>query len=173
MIITSEILDNISGEADAKAVYIELRQQNDFLCFARQFIYSEEGKVARHALWVLTQASDKELSSLQTMLHELIDLAMQTPSSAVRRMTLNIVSRLQMEEDDLRTDFFDFCLTHISDVEEFPGVQTLCIKLAFRMGSFYPELMNEVRCTLETMNIEFYKPAVKRIRDKVLSGKMK
>ncbi len=56
-------------------------------------------------------------------------------------------------------------------IEEFPGVQTLCMKLAYRMCSFYPELMDELKLTLETMAIEYYKPAVKGLRQRILSGR--
>ena len=45
---------------------------------------------------------------------------MQTDNSSVRRLTLNIIERLEMNEDDLRTDFLDFCFEHMVSIEEFP-----------------------------------------------------
>lgn len=45
------------------------------------------------------------------------------------------------------------------------------MKLAYRMCSFYPELMDELKLTLETMAIEYYKPAVKGLRQRILSGR--
>jgi hypothetical protein len=96
---------------------------------------------------------------------------MQTENSSVRRLTLNVIYRLKMDEEDLRTDFLDFCLEHMADVEEFPGIQSICLKLAFRMCQFYPELMDELKRTLEAMEIDYYKPAVKGVRNKILSGK--
>jgi len=47
------------------------------------------------------------------------------------------------------------------------------MKLAFRMCQFYPELMGELKRTLESMEIDYYKPAVKGIRARILSGKLK
>ena len=47
------------------------------------------------------------------------------------------------------------------------------MKLAFRMCGFYPELMDEFRRTLEAMEISYYKPAVKCVRNKILAGEMK
>ena len=87
------------------------------------------------------------------------------------QLTLNIIERLEINEEDLQTDFLDFCLEHMVSIEEFPGVQTLCMKLAYRMCSFYPELMDELKLTLETMAIEYYKPAVKGLRQRILSGR--
>jgi len=39
------------------------------------------------------------------------------------------------------------------------------------MCSFYPELMDELKRTLEAMEIDYYKPAVKSLRKRILSGK--
>ena len=119
------------------------------------------------------KAKDEELSELQVILNELTDQAMQTENSSVRRLTLNIIERLKMDEDDLRTDFLDFCFEHMVSIEEFPGIQTLCMKLAYRMCSFYPELMDELKRTLEAIEIDYYKPAVKSLRKRILSGKYK
>ena len=122
-------------------------------------------------MWGLTKATNEELSDLQVILNELIDKAMQTENSSVRRLTLNIIERLTLEEDDMRTDFLDFCFEHMVSIEEYPGIQTLCMKLAYRMCTFYPELMDELMRTLEAMEIDYYKPAVKGLRKKILSGR--
>lgn len=135
--------------------------------------FSEDYLVARSALWGLTKASKDELLQLQVILNELIDQAMSTDNSSVRRLSLNIIERLDMTEDDLRTDFLDFCFEHMMNVEEFPGIQSVCMKLAFRMCKFYPELMDELKRTLESMEIDYYKPAVKCVRSRILSGKLK
>ena len=129
--------------------------------------------MARSALWGLTKASREELSQLQVILDKFIDQAMQAENSSVRRLSLNIVERLELKEEDLRTDFLDFCFEHMMDVEEFPGIQSVCMKLAFRMCSFYPELMDELKRTLEAMEIDYYKPAVKCVRNRILNGKLK
>ena len=171
--ITSDILRNAYGENDVMASYQTVKSENDFLGFAKRFMHDEDYRVARIALWSLTKATDEELSALQVICNELIDLAMTTENSAVRRLSLNIVERLKMNEDEMRTDFLDFCLEHMIDIEEFPGTQTLCMKLAYRMCQFYPELMGEFKRTIETMPIEYYKAAVKGLRTKILCGRMK
>jgi hypothetical protein len=45
------------------------------------------------------------------------------------------------------------------------------MKLAYRMCAFYPELMGELKRTIEGMDISFYTPAVKGLRNKILMGK--
>ena len=168
MAITIERLKQTFSEGGAQETYQEVASEGDFLGFTQRHVFCEDERVARSALWGLTKASKKELTQLQVMLDELIDQAMRTESTSVRRLTLNIIERLKIDEDDLRTDFLDFCLDHMARHDELPGIQAVCMKLAYRMCYFYPELMDELRRTIETMDIEYYKPAVKSIRSKIL-----
>ena len=173
MPITEERLRQTFSEGGAQEIYQEVKASGDFLGFACQYAFSEDYRVARSALWGLTKTIKEELSQLQVILSEFINQAMQTDNSSVRRLSLNVIERLVMNEDDLRTDFLDFCFDHMMDVEEYPGIQSVCMKLAFRMCSFYPELMDELKRTLETMEIDYYKPAVKCVRNRILTGKLK
>ncbi len=173
MTITEDRLRQTFSEGGAQEIYQEVKASGDFLGFARQYAFSQDYRVARTALWGLTKASKDELSQLQVILNELIDQAMQTENSSVRRLSLNIIEQLEMSEEDLRTDFLDFCFEHMIDVEEYPGIQSVCMKLAYRMCKFYPELMDELKRTLEAMEIDYYKPAVKCARNRILNGKLK
>ena len=129
MAITEDRLRQTFSEGGAQEIYQDVKANGDFLGFARQYAFSEDYLVARSALWGLTKASKEDLSQLQVIQNELIDQAMKTKNSSVRRLSLNIVERLDMSEDDLRTDFLDFCFEHMIDVEEFPGIQSVCMKL--------------------------------------------
>ena len=173
MAITEERLRQTFSEGGAQEIYLEVKANGDFLDFARQYAFSQDHRVARSVLWGLTKASKEELAQLQVILNEIIDQAMQTENSSIRRLSLNVIERLLIAEEDLRTDFLDFCFDHMMDVEEYPGIQSVCMKLAFRMCSFYPELMDELKRTLEAMEIDYYKPAVKCVRNRILSGKLK
>ena len=171
MAITSDRLRQTFSEGGAKEIYQEIKASGDFLGFTKQYAFDADYRVARSALWGLTKASDHELSELQMLLNELIDQAMQTENSSVRRLTLNVIERLELTEDNLRADFLDFCMEHMVVGDEFPGIQTLCMKLAYRMCNFYPELMEEFGRIVDAMEIDYYKPAVKGLRAKILSGR--
>jgi hypothetical protein len=171
--ITEEKLRQTFSEGGAQEIYQEVKAASDFFGFAHQYAFSKDYRVARSALWGLTKANKEELSQLQVILNEFIDQAMQTENSSVRRLSLNIIERLEMHEKDFRTDFLDFCFEHMINVEEFPGIQSVCMKIAFCMCNFYPELMDELKRTLEAMEIDYYKPAVKGVRNKILYGKLK
>ena len=173
MPINEDRLRQTFSEGAAQEIYQEVKAMGNFLGFARRYAFNEDYLVARSALWGLTKASKEEISQLQVIINDFINQAMLTGNSSVRRLSLNIVERLEMKEDDLRTDFLDFCFEHMINVEEFPGIQSVCMKLAFRMCKFYPELMDELKRTLEAMEIDYYKPAVKCVRNRILNGRMK
>ena len=171
MTMTSERLRQTFSEGGAQEIYQDVKATGDFLGFAQRYAFDSDYRVARSALWGLTKATNEELSELQEILNGLIDQTMQTENSSVRRLTLNIIERLKMNENDMRTDFLDFCFEHMVSIEEYPGIQTLCMKLAYRMCTFYPELMDELKRTIDAMEIDYYKPAVKCLRKRILSGK--
>lgn len=173
MNINREELLGSCSEGEALAIYNKVKVTKEFAEFAKCFMYDADYQVARNMFWSLTKATDEELSQLQPMLHELVDLALATDNSSVRRLSLNIIERLKMEEDDLRTDFLDFCIGHMTDVNELPGIQAVCMKLAYYMSGFYPELMEELIRTVEGMEMEYYKPAVRCARDRILKGTLK
>lgn len=173
MAITDEQLRLTGSESEALAIYNEVKQAGDFRGFAQRFMHNADYRVARIALWTLTKATDDELAQLNDILNEFIDLAMQTDNPSVRRLSLNIIERLKMDEDDLRTDFLDFCMAKMTDVGEFSAIQAVSMKLAYRMCRFYPELMDELTRILDTMETGFYKPAVISTRRRILNGKLK
>lgn len=173
MAITTDQLKGSYGEREAQALYHELKAVGDYIGFIQQMMYADDYQVVRNAFWVLTKATDNELSQLQPILHKLIDLALTTPNSSVRRLSLNIIERLKISEDDLRTDFFDFCIEHMTDVNELPGIQSICMKLAYHMSAYYPELNDELIRIVDGMEIEYYKPAVRSARSRILRGTLK
>ena len=170
MAITTERLKQTFSEGGAQEIYQEVKSGGDFLGFARQYAFDTDYRVARSALWGLTKARPNELSPLQVLLDDFIEQAIHTENSSVRRLTLNIIERLTIGEEDLRTDFLDFCIDHAIMLDELPGIQSVSLKLAFRMCQFYPELMDELKRTLQTMDIDYYKPAVRGVRAKILNG---
>lgn len=171
MILTREQLKGSYSEGEVLAIYKEVKETGEWLSFLKTFLHDEDYQVARNALWGLTKATDRELATLQPMLHELIDKALCEKNPSVRRLSLNIIWRLKMEEEDLRTDFLDFCLEHMQDPDEYPGIQSLCLKLAYRMCLYYPELMDELRRTLEAMEMAYYTPALRSVRNRILQNK--
>lgn len=167
--ITREEIRGHYSERLMTDIHSRVAETGDFLGFARQFMHDEDEQVARNALSGLTKATDTELAQLKPILDEMTELAMKTESPSILRPLLGIIERQTMTEDDLRADFLDFCLARMTAPAEAPSVQALCMKLAWKMCKFHPELMDELTRTLEAMEPAYYKPAVKSVRRRILA----
>ena len=128
-------------------------------------LYDSDSLVARNAAWVLTHKAKRDINQLPQK--RLIDLALSTPDTSLRRLTLCLIERQGIPPEHIRTDFLDFCLRHMVMLEEPSGVQALCMKLAYSMCSHYPELAHEFSETLNLMHAEHYKPGVKYLINKL------
>lgn len=146
-------------------------ETGDFLGFVKEYMYDDDPIVVRNALSALSKATDTELAQLIPIKDELIDMAIRCDNSSIRRALFGIIQRLELKKEDVRTDFLDHCLSKMVSLNEVPSVQSLCMKLAYKMCKFYPELMEELKRTLEAMEISYYTPAVKNVRNKILNTK--
>lgn len=164
-----ESLKGRYGDDDAFEMLYSLHGQKQFLKFA-EFLFDTDKRVSRNAAWVLTKAIDDELIMVLPMMNKFIDLILTTENSSLRRLTLNIIERLPMKEEDLRADLLDFCLEHMISLDEPPGIQSLCMKVAHKICKFYPELMEELHRTIENMQMEYYSPAIKSVRKRILNN---
>lgn len=160
-----------SGVAQLLAVRMggeEIKQLSRTLPAIQLFdcLNDADDRVVRNAAWALTH---KPLSDIRMLpQNDLIDLALSTPNDALRRLTLNLLEKQEMREEDLRTDFLDFCLHHAVMIDEHPGIQMLCLKLAHRMCQFYPELQHEFAETLSMVQIECYNPGMRSQFKKIM-----
>lgn len=166
-IIREDIKGNYSKDLVTN-LCARVAETGDFLGFVREYLNDDDPIIERNALSALSRATDEELSQLNPIKDELIDRALQCNNSSIQRALLNIILRLDMKEEDVRTDFLDHCLKQMTDPDEVPSVQSICMKLAYKMCRFYPELMDELKRTLEAMEISYYTPAVKSVRNKIL-----
>lgn len=168
--------DDIKGnysEAKVTNLCFMIAETGDFLGFVKEYMYDDDHIVVRNAFSALTKATDEELSQLSPIKDELIDMAIRCDNSSIRRALLGIILRLDMNEKDVRTNFLDHCLEKMVDPNEIPSVQALCMKLSYKMCKFYQELMEELKSTLATMEISYYTPAVRNVRNKILNNKYK
>ncbi|MBO4600345.1 MAG: hypothetical protein J5641_06360 [Bacteroidales bacterium] len=124
-------------------------------------IFGTDNRVARNAAWALTHKPASELIPLPQ--DRLVDFALSTPDTSLRRLTLALIERQGIKEEDMRTDLLDFCLRHMVLLDEPSGIQALCLKLAYQMCGYYPELMREFEETLNLMQPESYKAGMRHL----------
>lgn len=130
-----------------------------------ELMFDDDPHIARNAAWTLTHKSLSDISQLPQ--DRLIDLALTTPDTSLRRLALCLIERQGIPKEQIRTDFLDFCLRHMVMLEEPSGVQALCMKLSHSMCSHYPELSHEFEETLNLMHSEHYKPGVTYLIKKI------
>lgn len=134
-----------------------------------QLIYDKDIHTSYQALWVCTHlpASDKDW--LQTKQEELINAAITCPHGGKRRIFLQLLEK-QSFADTPRVDFLDFCLERMFSNQEAVGVQSLCIKLAYKLCQSIPELLQEYHMILEMQKGELLSPALRSSRNHVLKA---
>lgn len=116
-----------------------------------RLLYDEDKRVSDNAAWVLTHLNPSETQWLPDKREELTDKAMHTGSETQRRLLLTLLLRCPSSEENLRTDFLDFCLTHMYSTKEPTSIKCLYMKLAYEQCKLFPELASELRKALELM----------------------
>ena len=69
-----------------------------------------------------------------------------------------------------KSTLLDFCIERMVSRQEPPGVQSLCIKLAYQLTRSIPELQQELRTMLEIMEPELLVPAIRSVRKNTLEA---
>lgn len=111
-------------------------------------------RVATNALWVFTHFSAVDNEWLYAKHDQLIDRCLNEKDATKLRLMLNLLLRQPYTEEDIRTDFIDFSLMKLTDPKSPYAVRAQCIKLAYEQMKYWPELLNELRQTLELISCE-------------------
>ena len=133
----------------------------------RAMIYGK-GKEAYYAAWALTHLPASDNIYINMYRARLVDFAIATTDTSLRRLSLVLLERLEWSIDDMRTDLLDFCLEHMMLPDEPYGVKALCMKLAYQQCCHYPELKAELRQALLLMEPTELGAGVKHTRGKLL-----
>lgn len=118
-------------------------------------------RVATNALWVFTHFSAVDNEWLFAKHDQLIDRCLKEKDATKLRLMLNLLLRQPFDEEAIRTDFIDFCLTRLADTKSPYAVRAQCIKLAYVQMHYWPELLNELRQTLEMISCEPLSPGLR------------
>ena len=126
-----------------------------------QLTFDADRRVATNALWVFTHFSAVDNEWLYAKHDQLIDRCLKEQDAIKLRLMLNLLLRQPYAEEAIRTDFIDFCLMRLADPKSPCAVRAQCIKLAYEQMRFWPELLNELRQTLEMISCEPLSPGLR------------
>ena len=126
-----------------------------------QLTLDDDRRVATNALWVFTHFAAVDMEWLYAKHDQLIDRCLKEKDTTKLRLMLNLLLRQPYTEEAIRTDFIDFCLTRLADPKSPYAVRAQCIKLAYMQMRYWPELLNELRQTLEMISCEPLSPGLR------------
>ena len=133
-----------------------------------ELLFQPDEAIGYHAAWIFTHFAPQDNSWLYDKQNELIDEVLVCKHGGKRRVMLNLIYK-QPLADPPRVDFLDFCLDRMLSVQELPGVQSLCMKIAYELCRFIPELNQELKTSLEMMEGDL-KPAISSVRRNILKA---
>ncbi len=122
-------------------------------------VADDDERVGYNALWVLTHLHSAFMPSIASHRDFLIDKLLRTDHSGQKRLILNLLERLPVNKQNLRTDFLDYCLSKINSGEPY-AIRSLCIKLAFKQCRLFPELLAEFKQVIGMIDVANESPAI-------------
>ncbi len=126
-----------------------------------QLTLDSDHRVAVNALWTFTHFVLADNVWLFAKHDQLIDRCLNEKDATKLRLMLNLLLRQPFDEEAIRTDFIDFCLTRLADPKSPYAVRAQCIKLAYEQMRYWHELLNELRQTLEMISCEPLSPGLR------------
>ena len=126
-----------------------------------QLTLDDDRRVAVNALWVFTHFALADNEWLYAKHDQLIDRCLNEKDATKLRLMLNLLLRQPYTEEDIRTDFIDYCLMQLTNSKSPYAIRAQCIKLAYEQMKYWPELLNELRQTLDMIACELLSPGLR------------
>lgn len=178
----SNLLEKLSGrihECDIQKIVSHIQQQktDDSIKALYNLIFDTDKYISGNAAWILTHLDARHNKWLYPKQHKLIQEAMQTSDTGKKRLILTLLLKQPFDKENINSCFLEFCFKHLASVQESIGIKALCMKLAYRQCSHFPELLKELQLTLEIMDSSFLSPGLQVVKKKILkdiqkSGKL-
>lgn len=118
-------------------------------------------RVAINALWTFTHFAADDNVWLFAKHDQLIDRCLNEKDTTKLRLILTLLLRQPFDEEAIRTDFIDFCLARLTDARAPYAIRAQCIKLTYEQMRHWPELLDELRQTLDLISCEPLSPGLR------------
>lgn len=130
--------------------------------------FDKDERVAVNALWVFTHFDSINNEWLYIKHDDLIDRVLIEPTVTKRRLMLGLLLRQPFDENSLRSDFIDFCVSKITACAQPYAIRALCIKLAYEQMKYYPELLAELKMALDMLEQEALSPGLMSAKRQIM-----
>lgn len=126
-----------------------------------QLTLDDDRRVVVNALWTFTHFAADDNVWLFAKHDQLIDRCLNEKDATKLRLMLNLLLSQPYTEEDIRTDFIDFCLARITDARAPYAIRAQCIKLAYEQMRYWSELLDELHQTLDLISCEPLSPGLR------------
>lgn len=133
-----------------------------------QLTLDENNRVAFNALWALSHFDEVNNPWLFQKHDDLIDRVLVEKNETKRRLILQLLLRQPFEEESLRSDFIDFCITKITASSQPYAIRCYCMKLAYEQMKYYPELLTELKAAIDMLEQEPLSPGLTSAKKQVM-----
>ena len=133
-----------------------------------QLTFDEDERVATNALWVFTHFDLQNNEWLYSKHDDLIDRVLVEKNETKRRLILSLLLRQPFEEESLRSDFINFCITKITASSQPYAIRCYCMKLAYEQMKYYPELLTELKAAIDMLEQEPLSPGLISAKKQVM-----
>lgn len=133
-----------------------------------QLSFDDNNRVANNAFWIFTHFDDFNNQWLYQKHDDLIDRVIVENNETNRRLMLSLLLRQPFEEGSLRSDFIDFCESKITACSQPYAIRAYCMKLAYEQMKYYPELLAELKATLDMLSQEPLSSALLSAKNQVM-----
>ncbi len=148
-----EQLSNRIGKTEIKQICHQCVDPEDPLIEELySLMFDTDKRISDNATWVMNHMDNKTLRFLQSHIVEMMKEVVHTSSEAKCRLLLTLLRKHKFTADSIDGNFLDFCLASIIDYSKPVGIRAMCLHLAYEQCSFYPELIGELRLTLDLLN---------------------
>lgn len=120
----------------------------------------EKQSVAWRATWVCEKLSEIHPAWFIPLYDDLVYRLSDCKHQGSKRLLLSILYNLPVTAP-VSVELLNYSLDHMLSLQESIGVQSLSIRMAYRLCKHEPELLSELKLILEHANTEFYSTGVK------------
>lgn len=147
----------------------ELKNNSDDFEIIYQLIFDPDVTVSWRAGWVCEKLAEKHPEWFEGRQEELTEKIINCRHDGTRRVLLSILYDIPVAKP-FPVNLLDFSFAHMLDLNEPIAIQSLCVKMAYKLCLEEPELLPELKMYLETAETEYYSTGVRTCIRKVMQN---
>lgn len=168
----SQLLEKRVSKQTVDLIANEVCQDQANFEYLYSLIDSDEDMLSWHALWVCEVLAKKDKSILINKAKDLEKKLLVCQHFGKQRLLLNILLKLQLL-NPISVPLLNYCFYAMLDPSKPVAVQSVAMKMAFKICKLEPELLPELQCILQNAVYEYFQPSTKTTAKNILREMLK